>query len=509
MKHAYRWARPLLAALFLFTGLDASAQAWRPFQPGLIYSFAATPVATGSDYYTFQVDSAYVTASGDSVYAFNRRLRNGPVTSGQPGVVKSRNNLFGALLRWHPGQASYTLEALAQAGVQNPVSLTLFPRAAVGSTWSAATQPAQTATLVGRGLQTLSPGVQDTVAVINITGSPALTLRLSRRYGLLEGPQWLGGATGAQLEQAMLPARFAQSLYSPTRLFDVQPGDEFGYDEVDIMATIQCFNSKTLRRVIGRRLTNDSLIITYLEQNRYERYAYQGFCNGPAVVNIAPISTKRWSLSLAGNQWQPTGDMLQLGALRLLTGEYVTGPLPGFPYLLAGLPIASTSISSCSPTGRSVSFVPYYPVLGASSTYARGLDNMAWQYSFGPGLGITFELDYGLIYYRKTVGGVTTTCGSPLSFVNLLPTRAAQAASVATLYPNPAPEAATLTLATPARSGSVLQLTDALGRIVWSTTVPTGQTDVTVPLAGQPAGLYLLRLNNTEGTSATWKLNHE
>ena len=106
------------------------------------------------------------------------------------------------------------------------------------------------------------------------------------------------------------------------------------------------------------------------------------------------------------------------------------------------------------------------------------------------------------------VNGASVICGSRQDFVNLLPTRAAQAASVATLHPNPAAEAAILTLAAPARPGYALQLTDALGRTVWSGPVPAGQTSVAVPLAGQPAGLYLLHLSGGE-TTATWKLNRE
>jgi hypothetical protein len=111
------------------------------------------------------------------------------------------------------------------------------------------------------------------------------------------------------------------------------------------------------------------------------------------------------------------------------------------------------------------------------------------------------------------VNGVTQICGSPLGFVNLLPTRAAQAAAIATLHPNPATEAATLTLATPARPGTTLRLTDALGRAVWHAPVPAGQSAVAVPLAvplaGQPAGLYLLHLTSPDGANATWKLTHE
>ena len=84
---------------------------------------------------------------------------------------------------------------------------------------------------------------------------------------------------------------------------------------------------------------------------------------------------------------------------------------------------------------------------------------------------------------RNTPDGAII-CGNPLNFATLLPTRAAQAAALATLHPNPATAAATLTLVQPARPGHTLRLTDALGRLVWSAPVPTGQTTVAVPIVG-------------------------
>lgn len=519
MLHNYSWAQLLLAALFLLFSVGAEAQqAWRPFRPGMIYSYKASSGPTSNLIYTLRVDSAYATASGDSVYAFNRLLRPATTTTFPHGSVKSQNNLFGALLRWRPGQSSFILESQAQANVQAAVSLELSPRAAVGSTWSAGTQPQSTATLVSRGWQTISTGVQDTVSVISIASAGATTtLRLSRLHGLLAGPQWLGGATGSQLEQAVLPARFENSLYSPLRFFDVQPGDEFGYQEYDIgMNPIQCSDRRMLRRILSKRLTSDSLIVTYQEQSRYENFGYTGYCTAPASVTYSPIEVKRWRLALAGNQWEPTAPVAQFAALRLLTGEYklTTGPTTGgTTTLLVGAPIDYTSYTGC-PTGtaQQVSNMPYYlQPSGSVPTYKTGLDYAAWRYTFGPGLTSTFEgfTFMGQLYYHKNVNGTIQTCGSPQLFVNLLATHAARAAEVATLAPNPAAETATLTLARPAGPGVVLHLTDALGRLVWSAPVAAGETVLHVPLAGQPAGLYLLRLSGSGAAGATWKLLHQ
>ncbi|MBD2766509.1 hypothetical protein IC235_01220 [Hymenobacter sp. BT664] len=513
MRHTYRWVRPLLAALLIFMGFTVQAQqVWRPFRLGLIYAYKEASGSNTNLIHTLRADSAYATPTGDSVYAFNRRLRSSAGTTFPQGSVKSRNNLFGALLRWRPGQKSYTLEALAQADVQAPVSLELFPQAPVGSTWNASTQPLRTATLLSRNWETISPGVEDSVAVINVTASGTTTaIRLSRRYGLLAGPQWLGGATGLPLVQAALPATFEQSLYNPLRLFDVRPGDEFGYQEVDVVSPVQCSDKKKLRRIVSRRLTADSLVITYQEQLRDEEFGYAGVCSLPARVTYGPITIKRWAMARVGNQWEASGATLQLGALRLLTGEYVPGPANS--YLLVGLPIGSGGAAGCAPAAGRISYTPYYwrnrPQSGATPIYGAGLDYDAWQYSFAPGFTTSFEGWDNLIYSRKSVNGVTQVCGSPQGFVNLLPTRAAQAAALATLHPNPATESATLTLAQPARVGQVLTLTDVLGRNVWSAPVPAGQTTVAVPLAGQPAGLYLLTLSGPAGHTGTWKLHHE
>lgn len=278
---------------------------------------------------------------------------------------------------------------------------------------------------------------------------------------------------------------------------------------------MQCSNDKLLRRITGKRLTADSLIITYKEQRRHEEFGFAGYCYAPAQVVYSAIAAKRWSLARAGNQWQPNGAPLQLATLWLLTGEYVAGkgPMPGpLPYLLVGLPVPSGGGNGCD--GQlPISYTPYYQQNSQQSStspiHATGFDYAAWHYRFGAGQTTTGEFWNNLIYSCKLVNGAMVTCGSALGFVNLLPTRAVQAAAVATLYPNPATDQATLTLAQPVRPGSALRLTGALSRTVWTALVPTGQTTVAVPLAGQPAGLYLLHLIGSKTTPVSWKLNYE
>ncbi|MGY3089733.1 hypothetical protein ACVWYF_002781 [Hymenobacter sp. UYAg731] len=504
MKHAYPWARPLLAALFLFIALSADAQqAWRPFRPGLIYGFSGPG---SSSVHTLRLDSAYTTTAGDSAWTFKRLVKtsDGREQSINPygGYRKSRNNLFGARLVWQRTPAAFVLENLAEGSAQSAFALQLRPQAAVGSTWVASSSPALTATLTSRSPQLVGT-VLDSVAVITL--SSGQVVRLSRTYGLLAAPQWLATAGNTpQWTQALLPITLTQSSYNPTQLFNLQPGDELGYlTQPFTISPFPTSESKTLLRIITRRQTADSLLFTFQQQTREETFFSP---TSTAGVQIMPARTGRWALSLR------TGKSAQFPALPLLTGEYgsmyqgTSAPL----YVGRGL-IMNSSSSGCMPSGRNVNFIGLFNAGGSpAGQYNTGID-IGWrqEFSISLGVGAFYSGDTGLIYYRRTLSGTTTTCGSPLAFATLLPTRAAQAAAIATLHPNPAPEAATLTLAQPARAGYALRLTDALGRAVWSAPVAAGQSAVAVPLAGQPAGLYLLHLTGPDGATATWKLTHE
>ena len=163
MKHKYLLATLLLGALS--QPALGQATAWRPFRPGMVYTFAQT--ASPTTLHTLRVDSAYATAGGDSVYTFNRLLRQIPGTNFL--YRKSRNNLLGARLRWQPGTANFYLEANAEPaiGAATATTLLLRPRVAVGSTWVASTAPALTATLSSRsyGLLGSTPD-----SLVTITG---------------------------------------------------------------------------------------------------------------------------------------------------------------------------------------------------------------------------------------------------------------------------------------------------------------------------------------------------
>ncbi|WP_201979237.1 T9SS type A sorting domain-containing protein [Hymenobacter rubidus] len=439
----------------------------------------------------------------------------------QAYYYRSRNNLFGARMRWRPGTAEYFLETNAEMlNTASATSLRLLPRMPVGSTWNASTQPALTATLSSRVLGAVG-GVPD--SVVTITLSNGQVIRLSRQRGLLEGPQWLGlAATGSASVPSWVagkePQPFAQSPYYPLALFAMQPGDELGYVwDPFYLTAFQCSNGVVLRRFLSRMQTADSLVITFQEQMRSVTYGYPG-CGTPGTIT-RPAELKRWAFSLRN------GKSPQFPALPLLTGEYIFGPLiSSGGTLLMGMGIFDYATGGSATSCPTPVQLRYQRVYGnqtgiPAGGYLPGLDYLSWQQAFGVtsaatpginGLGDLQTNDVGLRYVRRLLPGAATyTCGSPVAFAGLLATRAEQAAAIASLAPNPAAETATLTLAQPVRPGHTLRLTDALGRPVWSTPVATGQTAVAVPLAGQPAGLYLLHLNGPDGTAASWKLVHE
>ena len=498
MKHTYLLAAFLLGAL----GQQVQAQttAWRPFRPGMIYTFAQVGVAgTTVPVHTFRVDSAYATASGDSVYTFNRLLR-------QPNTAvslyrKSRNNLFGARLRWQPGTSNYYLETNAESalnGATTPTVLLLRPRAAVGSSWAASTQPALTATLSSR--IALGTASFDSLAIFTLSNGQQLTM--SKYNGLSQGPQWLTlpavGATKPSDWYQVIAPQAGLGAYDPRQLFAMQPGALLGYylEDSPIMSAFGCGTGNLLRQILTRQQTADSLVIIYQEQQRFTYSGAPG-CSVPAGTIVSPIRRGRWAFSLK------TGASPQFPVLTLLSNEY--RPIPttsGVQNLNAGNSYRLTTTSNIS----QISYIRWYGQ-GTSGVYGPIIDATNG-IAFTTGLGPTASFDdfkFQQNFYCP--GG--SVCTLPPVFTSLLPSRAAQAAAAATLHPNPATDAATLTLNEPTQPGSTLALTDALGRRVWSSEIASGQTVLPITLANQQAGLYLVQLLTPGAAPLTWKLQKQ
>ena len=71
MKHAYLHVVLALVTLFSMPAVRAQ-RAWRPFRPGLIRAFSG---AGSGSAHTLRLDSAYVTAAGDSAWMFKQLLK--------------------------------------------------------------------------------------------------------------------------------------------------------------------------------------------------------------------------------------------------------------------------------------------------------------------------------------------------------------------------------------------------------------------------------------------------
>ncbi|RZK29146.1 MAG: hypothetical protein EOO63_09700, partial [Hymenobacter sp.] len=329
MRHGYFL---VMAALMLVSQLaTAQSTAWRPFQPGRVYSFLQTRgSATPTHVHTLRVDSAYTTVAGDSVYTFNRLLRAVPGGSGYT-LFRSRNNLLGARLRWRPGTSDYYLEANAEPTLGSPttpVALLLRPRTALGSTWVASSAPALTATLTSRTLDNVGTA-PDSLATITLSNGQLVVL--SKQHGLLQGPQWLTLSMGGVIPpnwQQYGPSTAGLGVYDPRKLFALGVGDELGYQlTAPWYATVSCQHGYRLRRIVARQQTADSLVLSYREQDIITTTNAPN-CSGTPGTAYSAVRTGRWAFSLR------TGASPQWPFMGLLAGEY--RQMPGSTVWLTG-----------------------------------------------------------------------------------------------------------------------------------------------------------------------------
>ena len=68
------------------------------------------------------------------------------------------------------------------------------------------------------------------------------------------------------------------------------------------------------------------------------------------------------------------------------------------------------------------------------------------------------------------------------------------------LSPNPTSHTATLSLASPAVAGSLLEVIDPAGRLCYSILPATGSTTISVDMRALPTGLYTLRFSTPAGS---------
>ncbi|NVO32497.1 hypothetical protein [Hymenobacter lapidiphilus] len=200
MRH--RYLLPL--ALLLPAALSAAGQNWRPFRPnGDVHAYALSRNGTATDtVLTLRLDSAGVRGN-DSLYFFNRFMRCVKSTEPKERWRKSRNNQFGARLRYEVAAKAYWLEWAAEAG--QPARNVLLPVfLKQGTTLTCSTSP--TVTAISRTVRTLA-GQPDLVVTLRVGME---TYEVSKSYGLITGPL----PNGANLAQAYRTGRAAHGLVS-------------------------------------------------------------------------------------------------------------------------------------------------------------------------------------------------------------------------------------------------------------------------------------------------------
>lgn len=292
---------------------------------------------------------------------------------------------------------------------------------------------------MARTWATLPGGAQDLVALIRDPGNGG-DFAVSRRYGLLSGPVLANpnGATGAPvLAAAELPAPLAASIYGPLHLFAMQPGDELGYVQQPFSYGLPCERSYILRRMLTRQLTADSLVFTFQEQQQRQTFGAPG-CGTPAGTALLPARRGRLAVALR------TGRSRQYKALPLLSGEYQPYATPSLDWLLTSRLRAGSGSPACAAgTGLTLQAVRLYPDAGNPGVYRLGIDLLGEMQAFAPGLGAVLDYDTALEYFRRGAGR-PLTCGPAAHYATLLPARAAQAAAVFVVFPNPAGAVATV-----------------------------------------------------------------
>ncbi len=473
---------------------QTTGAAWRPFRVGHTYFYAAG--AQQDSLIPIRLDSAY-TAGADSAWRFapviERRDPAQPVAcppSGAGGFDyqwRAENELGSSMRQLGPG--TYTLSG-GGAGYE------LRCTAAPGATWPFG--GGLTATLTRRDTLKVG-GLLDSVAVIGLTGGH--TLVVGKRTGWVSGPSLRGLRFGVTIPLRLLAVPGLTPALPPThawRIYDFQPGDEFGYVHEDVAFSLGwvCRATYERVRVLSRQLNAAGTVLTYrfISQRRTESNTSptNPGCPGPitAPVTYAPQTLmltlpllapadsrlfERPRTAQLSGRWSPLNAEVNTGARRdsVFMGCWVRG------YVTR---IKGRYYDTCARA-----FGQYLDV-GGIETYLPG---------YGLVSSSAMLTNTELRWFSKN--GVA--CGSPGPFAMLLSTPALLPAAAVQLFPNPATTSARLLL-TGLKSGPVaLTATDALGRRVWAQTQTIGpEAEVALPVGGWAPGVYYVRVSVAEGS---------
>lgn len=454
----------------------AQAQNYRPFGPGRTYHYReASAVAGGSDsLYTFRVDSLGALPGGDSLLRFNKTSRL--YSTGYSPGREQRVNLYGGWMRWNAATGTARFGA-----AHSSTTVELQTRAVIGQSWPFT--PSVQATITARVVQTVL-GQPDSVLTISLSDSN--TIRLSRRYGIVSGPDFtfylgqtyrpapptqLHTLTLAGLPEAGLPG---VDLTWPA-LVDLQPGDSLFYRNWNfessssscIMITCAGNDSHWQEAIVvrGRQLSASGDTLT----------VQVDYVTANGAIPTWPLRFTRFNPALSA-----AGAAPGLGGM---TGTYAI-----MQHLdsLGGLPEARMNA--------------LIPDAGSDRWYA-------------PGLGCTYQRDsYAFCCFgfneKRLIGFYKSGTQIRWGDTRLPPPLSASTAIIrlpASLAPNPAPAGAAPALSFTLDQPQAVSLTlyDAVGRVVWRQTMAgLAAGPQRLPVAGGAAltpGLYRLRVTLADG----------
>ncbi len=477
--------------LFAFWLLAAAVQAqnFRPFRPGGSYEYAQAGADT---VYSLRLEHNGIISMGDSLYKFSQKVGRSYNQNNQVSCQQYRyaDNLFGR--SFYPvsfglARGAYVLEVGDWFAGGPYDSFALYPRAPLNQPWNFGPF---TARVTARGVVPVL-GQPDSVATITLSNGEVI--RLSKNYGLVEGPAVLDYVTRRpaavrHLTLTALPGRVGPAVLTPQAIYDFQPGDVFWYTSAGrtgMSATGGYYSNTYADSILTRTSSRNGDTITY----RLWRCG-SGQTTAPGMVVVKVFNNGLPQLRYATDEYyfrarNPHGSVRPLPAVRRAAwygrvswvhqGNYV--PSGGF-----GSPVDSSCVR-----------------IGLTDNDQR------WEYATGLGQTSYREENttccyqsINLIGYRK---GAERWGAAP--WLTCRPTQPATArpsrpAASTTAFPNPFGNDLTAAFVLARPQAVAAELHDALGRVVRE--VPAapfavGSQRLKINALGLPMGIYTLHLH--------------
>lgn len=492
MKRALPFAAVL--AFFFLTCVSALAQNFQPFRKGLTYHFTAQ-----DSIYSLRVDSVKV-ANGDSVFFFNPTVK--PVnfqSSSGCGVnftVRAKvrqNNQFGQKVIKKP-------DGVFIFRTENGQEFTLKSKVGTGQNWQFSSDPLLTASLTTKNLE-LIYNISDSVYTYALSNGEVI--KLSKNFGFIKSPNFASYAdssfTPKSLNLYAIPEKnLGTSIHDILKVYDFQPGDEFGYHNTASRPGYNCYDQWSLIKIITRKPIPNG--VSYTVNTTIHRLGYgSNQTPDPTCMGMNIPRTYTHNNQTISYTHQPGTDV------ELLTnGFYVSSAPRTYGNNTAyntGTYSTGTYINS-DYNQRVQMEVENFGFCPAINSFV-GQPDAKERYSYATGLGKVKEsglisfYNYveTLVYYKKG----TEIYGDRAAFMQLLGSKKERVISQIKTYPNPFTTEVTLKLSELTASGkSKISILNTLGQVVYQTEAAVGTREITLNLPQVAKGVYVVQV--TQGS---------